>query len=71
MTDQQRSALLMWVTAGKSEQRLAKGAQVILCAAADVCLKDIETDAVIKQRPALSISLPTSPQSQPPLHQEL
>jgi len=30
----------MWVAAGKTEQRLAKRAQVILCAAAGMGLKD-------------------------------
>jgi transposase len=45
LTNQQRSVLLMWVTAGKSEHRLAKKARVILCAAAGVGLKDMETEA--------------------------
>ena len=40
LTDQQRSTLLMWVAAGKTEQRLAKRAQIILCAAAGLGLKD-------------------------------
>jgi transposase len=45
LTDQQRSALLMWVATGKSEQRLVKRAQVILCAAAGIGLKEMETKA--------------------------
>ncbi|MGO9021889.1 MAG: helix-turn-helix domain-containing protein [Syntrophobacteraceae bacterium] len=43
LTDEQRSTLLMWVTAGKTEQRLAKRAQVILCAASDIDIKEMET----------------------------
>jgi len=45
LTDEQRSTLLMWVTAGKTEQRLAKRAQVILCAAAGVSLREMATKA--------------------------
>jgi transposase len=42
LTDEQRTTLTVWVTAGKTEQRLAKRAQVILYAAAGLSLKDIE-----------------------------
>ncbi len=33
----------MWTTAGRTEQRLAKRAQVVLCAAAGMGLKDMES----------------------------
>jgi transposase len=43
LTDKQRSTLMMWVAAGRTEQRFAKRAQVILCAAEGMSLKDIES----------------------------
>lgn len=42
LTDQQRSTLMTWIAAGKTEQRFAKRAQVILCSAEAMSLKDIE-----------------------------
>jgi len=42
LTDEQHSTLMIWVAAGKTEQRLAKRAQVIPCAAAGMSLKDNE-----------------------------
>lgn len=33
LTDEQRATLTIWLSAGKTEQRLAKRAQVIMCAA--------------------------------------
>ena len=41
MTDEQRATLTVWLSAGKTEQRLAKRAQVVLRAADGVSLKDI------------------------------
>jgi transposase len=41
LTDEQRTTLTIWLSAGKTEQRLAKRAQVILCAADGISLKDI------------------------------
>ena len=43
LTEEQRSVLTMWITAGKTEQRLSKRAQVVLCAAVGMSLKDIES----------------------------
>lgn len=42
LTDEQRLELTMWVTAGKTEQRLSKRAQVILSYAAGIGLKEME-----------------------------
>jgi len=43
LTDKQRSTLMMWVAAGRTEQRFAKRAQVILGAAEGLSLNDIES----------------------------
>ena len=42
LTDEQRSTLMIWVVPAKPNSDLAKRAQVILCAAAGMSLKDIE-----------------------------
>lgn len=41
--DKERSTLMTWLAAGKTEQRFAKRAQIILCSAEDMCLKDIQS----------------------------
>lgn len=42
LTDEETATLKMWLAAGKTEQRLAKRAQVILCAATGMSLKSME-----------------------------
>lgn len=44
LSDQQRSTLMTWVAAGKTEQRFAKRAQIILRAATGMRLKDMAAD---------------------------
>ncbi len=41
LTDEQRATLTIWLSAGKTEQRLAKRAQIVLYAADGISLKDI------------------------------
>jgi putative transposase len=41
LTDEQRTTLTIWLSAGKTEQRLAKRAQVIIYATDGISLKDI------------------------------
>lgn len=41
LSDEEQTTLKLWVAAGKTEQRFAKRAQVILCASAGIRLKDI------------------------------
>ncbi len=41
LTDEQRATLTIWRSAGKTEQRLAKRAQIVLYAADGISLKDI------------------------------
>ncbi len=41
LTDEQRTTLTLWLSAGKTEQRLAKRARIILCAAEGLSLREI------------------------------
>ena len=42
LSEEEAATLKMWLAAGKTEQRLAKRAQVILCAASGMSLKAME-----------------------------